>query len=75
MFRSTNAINELYACTEHPVLRMGENITANNRKLSELCKYNVGHASRTCKSTFLGAGRQKLSLELEDSNSGQRGVT
>jgi hypothetical protein len=58
MLRLTNDIGELYTCTRHYVLLMGENITANTRKLSALCKYKVGHVSRTCKSTFLGAGRQ-----------------
>jgi hypothetical protein len=54
---------------------MGESMTANTRKQSELCNYKVGHVPELCKSTFLGAGRQYLSYGLEDSNSGQRGVT
>jgi hypothetical protein len=37
-----NDIVGLYTCTEHLVLLMGESITANTRKLLELCKYKVG---------------------------------
>jgi hypothetical protein len=42
MLRLTNAIGDLYTCTGRKVLLMGERITANTRKLRELCQYKVG---------------------------------
>jgi hypothetical protein len=42
MFRSPNAIGELYTCTRHPVLLMGEGVTANTQKRPELCQYKAG---------------------------------
>jgi hypothetical protein len=56
--RFTNAIDELYTCTRQSVLLMGERNNENTQKRSELFKYKVGHVSRSCKSTFLGAERQ-----------------
>jgi hypothetical protein len=42
VLRSTNAIAEFYTCTGHLVLRMGERVTANTRKLPALCQYKAG---------------------------------
>ena len=58
MLRSLNDIGELYTCTGHSVLLIGERITANTRKLFELCKYKVGQVPELVK---------VLSLGLEDS--------
>jgi hypothetical protein len=58
MLRSLNDIGELYTCTGHSVLLIGERITANTRKLLELCKYKVGQVPELVK---------VLSLGLEDS--------
>jgi hypothetical protein len=53
-------------CTGHPVLFMGERISENTRKLLELSKYKVGQVPELVK---------VLSEGMEDSTSGQRGVT
>jgi hypothetical protein len=39
---SDQKTKELYMCTRHAVLLMGESTTVNTRKRLELCKYKVG---------------------------------
>jgi hypothetical protein len=52
MLRSINDIGELYTCTGHAVLPIGERITANT--LLKLCKYKVGQVPELVKVVSLG---------------------